>query len=192
MQVQSINNQNNISMRALYFPTKPETGAIVRNEIKIALKRNPFIKELSEATNVLARFISTNDGKQIHHYHLRLDVFNKENKEEVASMLYSSRTDNYNGAKNNLSETEFISHIEKPQKIIKIVNRGNWFDRLLKLKKEKIETLRTQTDYYNFSFLHENDTYPINGITPALTKELNNAEKEVREINTQVINGLVN
>lgn len=188
MQVQSINNQNNISMRALYFPTKPETGAIVRNEIKIALERNPFIKELSEATNVLARFISTNDGKQIHRYHLRLDVFDKETNKEVASMLYSSRTHDYNGAKTNLSETEFINHIEKPQTLIKTVYRGNWYDRLLKRKKEKIETLKTQTSYYNFSFLHENDTYPINGITPALTKELNNAEKEFRKINKQVIN----
>ena len=176
-------------MKALYFPAEPSAHAIVRAEIKEAVKNNPFIKQLSKTANVLARFHKTNEG--IQRYQLRLDVFDKENKKEIASMLYSSRTHNYNGAKTNLSETEFISHIEKPQKIKKIVYRGNWFDRLLKRKKEKIETLRTQTDYYNFTFLHENDTYPINGITPAITKELNNAEKEYREINKQVINGLV-
>ena len=190
MKVQSINNQNNISMKALYFPAEPSAHAIVRAEIKEAVKRNPFIKRLSETANVLARFHKTNEGVQ--RYQLRLDVFDKENNNEVASMLYSSRMHNYNGAKTNLSETEFISHIEKPRTVIKLINRGNWFDRLLGCKKEKIETLRTQTDYYNFAFLHENDTYPINGITPAITKELNNAEKEYREINKQVINGLVN
>ncbi len=190
MQIQSINNHNNISMRALYFPAKPETGAIVRAEIKDAIKHNPFIKHLSEKKNVLARFHKTNEDSPM--YHLRLDVFDKENNNEVASMLYSSRMYNFNGGKTNLSEAEFISHVRKPETTLKTVRRGNWFDRILGHKKEQVEVLKKQTEYYNFSFLRTNDSYPLKGITPKMVEDLNDAEQQIREINKKAINELVN
>jgi len=185
MQVQPIDNKRNVSMKALYFPAKPETGAVVCTEIKEAIKHNPFIKHLSEKTNVLARFHTTNDGTKM--YHLRLDVFDKETDSEVASMLYSSRMYGFNGGKTNLSETEFISHIKRPETITKTVYRGNWFDRLLGRKKEQVETIKKQTDFYNFSFLGTKDTYPLKEITPKITEDLRNAEKQIREINNSFI-----
>lgn len=190
MRVQSVNNQNSISMQALYFPAKPEAGAIVRTEIKEAIKHNPFIKYLSEKTNVLARFYNTNESTKMHH--LRLDVFDKENNNEVASMLYSSRMYDFTGGKTNLSETEFISHVRMPETTLKTVRHGNWFDRILGRKKEQVEVLKKQTEYYNFSFLRTNANYPLPGITPKIVEDLNNAEKQIRDINQKVINDLVN
>ena len=191
MQVQSINNQNNnLSMQALFFPKEPKASAVVSPEIRKAIKNNPFIQLLSTKANVLVRFNSFNDGIKMNH--LRLDVFDKETNKEVASMLYSSRMYDFNGGRINLSETEFINHIEKPETTTKIVQKGNWFDRIFGRKKERVETLKKQTDYYNFTFLHTDDKYPLEGITPEIVEDLHNAEKQIRVINKELVASLSN
>ena len=102
-------------------------------------------------------------------------------------MLYSSRMNDFFGGKINLSETEFINHVREPETTTKIVRKGNCFDRVFGRKKEQIETIKKQTDYYNFTFLHTDDQYPLKSITLKEVKALNDAEKRIREINKESV-----
>ena len=182
MQVLSINNKNNNpSMQALFFPKVPKESAVVSLQIKEAIRNNPFISRLSANTNVLARFISSNDGIIVHH--LRLDVFDMVTNEEVASMLYSSRVRESSGGKINLSDTEFIRHIKKPETTIEIVQKGNWFDRLFGRKKERIETIKKQTEYYIFRFLHVDEKYPSRFVSSEMARQMHDAGKQIRAVN---------
>ena len=172
MKVQPISNHNNISAKALVLAQKPAYGAIVHPEIKNALEANQFINNLSQIYNVVASFVIGSKDKA---HHLRLDIFDKGTNEIAHTMLFSSRIYNINGAKTDLSPTEFIKHVEMPEKVIK----RNWLDRLLK-RPEK-EEYKLQTEYFNCSLLHENDKLPIKNLDSSVNEDLNNAEKQRRE-----------
>lgn len=171
MKVQPISNHNNISAKALVLAKEPAYGAIVHPEIKNALEANQFINNLSQINNVVASFVIGSKDKA---HHLRLDIFDKITNEIAHTMLFSSRIYNINGAKTDLSPTEFIKHVEMPEKVIK----RNWLDRLLKrpAKEEYI-----QSEYFNYSLLHENDKLPIKNLDSSVNEDLNNAEKQMRE-----------
>lgn len=175
-------------MQALYFPKQPVHQEVVAPEIKQAIKNNPFIKQLSDTSDVLARFVTTEGG--IHH--LRLDVFNNKIKDSCVSMLYSSRLYDLIGGKIGLSATEFISHIHRPEKQIKTVYKGNIIDKIFRRKPEKAETVNTPTEYYNISFLKVDTDYTkLDSVTLAMSNALNNLEKQYRNMNKEMIEGYI-
>ena len=107
----SRNKNINISMKGLYFSTKPSGG--MSSEIKNTISKNPYIKSLAEKEDIIASFEPKAKNGLLQHI-LILDVVDITKKQVKKSMWFSSRLF---GKFKDISPIEFINKVCEPPKI---------------------------------------------------------------------------
>jgi len=144
MKIQPINSKNNLSMQALYFPKTPAHICINDSKIQKIIIDNPYIKKLSEESDVLVRFY---DSKSpiFDFYCLTLDIVDFKTKKTILAMRYGNK--HVEISKSNISKEKFLSEI-KPPSIINTNTRGSLSKKINRIRKNYEE----ESPYYKFSF----------------------------------------
>lgn len=131
------NSRNkNISMKGLYFRTKPSGG--MSSEIKNTISKNPYIKSLAEKEDIIASFEPKAKNGLLQHI-LILDVVDITKKQVKKSMWFSSRLF---GKFKDISPMEFINKVCEPPKIKQ--PKGFW-GKIFKNKQNP-----NQNQYFNY------------------------------------------
>lgn len=145
MKIQPINSKNNLSMQALYFPKTPAHVSINDPKIKKIIIDNPYIKKLSEESDVLVRFCDLKKWLDNYSYSLALDIVDLKSKKTKLAMRYDTKY--IEKGKHNISKEKFLSEI-KPPSIINSNSRGSLSNKLNRIRKNYKE----ESPYYKFSF----------------------------------------
>jgi len=175
MKVQNIDKQNNISMRALYFPSKPESMTFITPKIEQAIINNKFISVLAQENDVFVRFIPKNEKFNFHM--LSIDIVDLPEKLHKKSILFSSRI--YGGV-TDISAIDFINKIRKPLDNVK----QNFFSRLFYGKKNP-----NQTEFFNYQELSPlvDDEYLLDKGMLSVNESLKLAELKRRTIDMEIM-----
>ena len=131
-------------MQALYFPKTPAHICINDSKIQKIIIDNPYIKKLSEESDVLVRL---GDSKSLNYdsYCLMLDIVDFKSKKTKLAMRYGTK--NLEKGKLNISKEKFLSEIKQPS-IINQNNRGSLSNKINRIRKNYEE----ESSYYKFSF----------------------------------------
>ena len=126
----------------MYFPKKPAHLYVSDENIREAFQKNPFIKKISEETDVFVRYWNANNS----YYILKMDLVDR--KEKKTKLLMSYITKFYDDEKPDISELDFISSIKAPTNI-KQNSKGSLSKKLMRIKRN----YREENDKYSFGII---------------------------------------